>query len=254
MYTFLQDLKYAARVLRRNPAFTVTAVMALTLGIGAATGIFSIVNAVLLKPLDILEPDRVVVLSMTSGSGTGDGDAVSPAKFQHFRAQSSVIQDVTAAYTGLINYKGGELVEQWRSLKVSADGFRCFGIPILLGRTFSRDEDLPNGPMVVVISEDLWNRRFAGDPNVQGRTIRLNGEPHTIIGVAGPAPSIFDSGLPPEVYVPFKLDPDSDDQGDSFAVLARLRPGVMLEQARARLAASSGGVSSQVPNRHWSPR
>src|SRR5215203_5342851 len=132
---FVRDLKQSLRMFRQSPAFTLAAVAALTLGIGVNTAIFSVVNAVLLKPVSFPDPDRLVVLMTTSPGGNGSGG--SPAKFQHFREQSTVVQDVAAYRTGVVNYTGGSMPEQLRSAQVSSDFFRLFGAPILRGRTFA---------------------------------------------------------------------------------------------------------------------
>jgi putative ABC transport system permease protein len=244
----IKDVRYSARNLRRSPGFTITAVAAIALGIGATTAIFSIVNSVLLKPLHVPDPDRLVVLSMASGSESGDGDSASPAKFMHWRAQTSVIQDVSAFLYGFINYTGGEVMEQWRFTRMSADTFRCFGIQILQGRSFTPEEDLPNGPAVAVISQGLWKRRFASDPQILGKAISLNGEPHTVIGIAGDTSAMREYGPAFEVYVPFQIDPNTNDQGDLFDVVARLKPGVTLIQAQARLQASAADYRVKFPN------
>src|SRR5215469_9203586 len=149
MDTLLKDLKHSLRMFRENPGFTLAAVSALTVGVGLNTAIFSVVNAVLLKPPPFADPDRIVMFMNTSPGG--QGPAASPAKFQHWRSQST-IQDSAAFRTGVVNYTGGEVAEQLRSAQVSADYFKVFGAPIIRGRAFSREEDLPNGEKVVLIS------------------------------------------------------------------------------------------------------
>ena len=139
--TILRDLKHAVRVLRTNPTFTLAAVAALALGIGASTAVFSVVNAVLLKPVDVPDPDRVVILMNVSPQGRGP--AASPAKFQHWRRQADVIRHVSAFRDGVINYTGAALPEELRSLQVSADFFALFGAPVAVGRTFSPEDDAP---------------------------------------------------------------------------------------------------------------
>jgi len=239
-----------SRVFLRSPGFTIAALAALALGIGAATAIFSIVNRVLLKPLPIADADRLVVLTATGVSESGErgeqSDA-SPAKFLHWRAQSSVLQDVSAYLEGVMNYTGREAAEEWRSEKVSENAFRCWGLPILQGRGFTAEEELPNGPRVAVLSRELWKKDFGGDPQIPGKTISLNGEPYTVTGIVGDDP-LGEFERPPEVYVPFPIDPNSTDQGEYFNVVARLKPGVSLEQAKARLRVSAGDYRAKYPD------
>lgn len=247
MNAVFADVKHSIRMYLKNRGFTITAVTALAIGIGATTAIFSIVNVLLLRPLGIPDPDSLVVLSTQSKSGTGDGDASSAAKFEYWKAQTTVLQYVSAGFTYVMNYTGGEMIEQWQSMKASADAFRCLGIPIIRGRTFSADEDRPDGPLVVVISQELWKRRFATDPRILGQTISLNSEPYRVIGIVRDSAALRLNGPAPEVYVPFQIDPNTSDQADYFAVVARLRPGVTIAQAKARLQASTEEYRAKFP-------
>jgi predicted permease len=242
---FLKDLRHSVRMFAQSPAFTLAAIAALTLGIGANTAIFSVVNAVLLKPLGIADADRIVMLMNTSPQGSGP--AASPAKFMHWRAQTSVLQDVSAFNTGVMNYTGGSFPEQLRSSRVSADFFRLMGAQIASGRTFSAEEDLPGGPKVAVLSYDLWRTRFNGDPEAPGRTIALNGEPYTIVGVLGDF-DFSEFGGSPQVWTPWQFDPNTREQGHYFRVAGRLEPGVTLEAANAQLSASAIQFREKYPN------
>lgn len=143
MEAFVRDLRQSLRMFAQSPAFTLAAVAALTLGIAANTAIFSVVNAVLLKPLAIPDADRVVVFMNVSPNGAGP--AASPAKLDHYRLQDQVVQDVAAFNTGVMNFTGGGFPEQLRSGRVSADFFKLTGAPVVLGRTFTADEDMPTG-------------------------------------------------------------------------------------------------------------
>jgi putative ABC transport system permease protein len=243
--TFFKDLKHSLRMFAKSPAFTLAAIAALTLGIGVNTAIFSVVNAVLLKPVSFPDPDRLVVLMTTSPGGNGSG--ASPAKFQHFREQSSVVQDVAAYRTGVVNYTGGSMPEQLRSAQVSADFFRLFGAPTVRGRTFAAEEDRPDAPPVVVLSSRLWSTRFNSDPDIVGKPISLSGESYTIVGVLGEF-HFEDFGPPPQVWTPFQLDPNTKDQGHYFQAAGRLKPGVTLEQAKARLQVSAADYNRKFPN------
>ncbi len=245
METFLQDLKHSARMFRQNLGFTAAAVAALALGIGLNTAIFSVVNTVLLKPAPFPQPDRLVLFMNTSPQGSGQG--ASPAKFQHWREQSSVVEDVSAFRTGVLNWTGGDFPEQLRSAQVTADYFRLFGAPVIRGRTFSEAEDRPNGEHVVVISEGLWARRFANDPAIVGKKILLGGEPYLVIGVVGNGFDFREFGVPPDVWVAFQLEPNTRDQGHYFTAAGRLKAGVTLEQAQARLKASAEEFRRKFP-------
>jgi putative ABC transport system permease protein len=244
--TFLHDLKYSLRMFWQSRGFTAAAVAALGLGIGVNTAIFSVVNAVLLKPIPFPDPDRIVMFMNTSPQGSGP--AASPAKFQHWRQQKGVVEDVSAYRTGIVNYTGGGLPEQLHSAQVSADYFRLFGAPIIRGRTFTAEEDFPDGPHVVVLSYAFWSRRFAGDRQMLGKTISLSGDPYVVIGVVGPSFDISEFGPPPDVFVPFQLDPNTKDQGHYFTAAGRLKPGIPLGQAQARLRLSAEEFRRIFPN------
>src|SRR5215468_10477760 len=185
MDSFVRDLKHSLRMFAQSPAFTLAAVAALTLGIGANTAIFSVVNAVLLRPVAAPDADRIVFFMNTSPQGSGPG--ASPAKFVHWRAQSDVVQEVTAVGNNVINYRSGSgTPEQLRAGVVSADFFRLFGAPMFRGRTFTEEEDRPRGPKAAVLSYGLWTRRFGSDESIVGRPITLGSEPYTVVGILGP--------------------------------------------------------------------
>ena len=247
MELFLQDLRHAFRMFRQNRVFTAAAVAALALGIGANTAIFSVVSTVLLKPLPFPEPDNIVFFMNTNRQGQG-GPGASPAKFAHWRQQTTVIQDATAYRTNVVNYTGGAFPEQLRAGQVSADYFKLFGAKLFRGRTFDGDEDLPNGPKVAVLSHGLWARRFGSDPDIIGKTILLSGDPHEVIGIISPDFDLAEVGEPPELWVPFQLDPNTVDQGHFFTSAARLKRGVSLDQGQARLKLSGAEFTAKFPN------
>ena len=245
MEAFLRDLRQSLRMFAQSPAFTLAAIAALTLGIGANTAIFSVVNAVLLKPVAVPDADRVVVFMTVSPRGAGAGS--SPAKFAHFRQQDQVVQDVSAFNTGVMNYTGGSFPEQIASGRVSADFFKLTQPPMALGRTFLPEEDQPNGPRVTVISKHLWQTRFNADPNIVGKSISLGGEPYTIVGVLGDF-DFREFGPTPQVWVLFQFDPNTTDQGHYFQTLGRLKAGVTLQQADARLRDSAADYRKKFPS------
>jgi len=233
METLVSDLKHAFRALRRSPGFAATAISALALGIGANTAIFSVVNAVLLKPLPFPEADRLVQLMNTTPQGSFP--AASVAKYNAWRTATNVLEDVTAYDTRGpgVNISGGDRPEQVKGIHVSHEFFRLFGAPVVLGRAFSAEEDRPRGGNVVVISNGLWQRRFGSDPSAIGQAISLGGEPFTIVGVLG---SGFSFITPADLYLPFQADPNSSQQDHYFAAAARLKPGIGLKAANAALA------------------
>jgi putative ABC transport system permease protein len=246
MDSFLRDVRHSLRLFWQNRGFTATAVAALAIGIGLNTAIFSIVSTVLLKPPPFPKADRIVLLMNTSPQGSGPN--ASPAKFAHWRQQTSVLEDVAAFRGGVVNWTSGDLPVQLRSGQVSAAFFRLFGAPVVAGRTFSAEEDSPNAGHVAIISEGLWTRRFNHDPNIAGKRIELGGQPHTVIGVIGKMFDFREFGPDPEVWTPFQLDPNTHDQGHYFTVAGRLKPGVTLEQAKARLALSAGEFRHKFPD------
>src|SRR5215204_4830440 len=245
MEAFLKDLTHSLRMFRQSPAFTLAAVAALTLGIGATTAIFSVVNAVLLKPLSVPDAERVVVF-MNVGPG-GGGPAASPAKFEHYRQQSDVVQDVSAITQGVMNYTGGGFPEQIKSGRTTANLFKLLAARFELGRGFTPDEDSPRAAKTTVLSREFWERRFNADPNIVGKSISLGGEPYTIVGVL----DTFDFrefGVVPQVWVLFQFDPNTADQGHYFRAIGRLKPGVTLQQANDRLKASADAYRKKFAN------
>jgi predicted permease len=245
METLLKDLKQALRMLRHSPGFTVTAVAAIALGIGANTAIFSVVNTVLLKPLPYPEPDRIVRLM--NSLPQGDFPAASVPKYNVWRAQTNVLEDV-AAYDGGgpgINISGGDRPEQLRGIHVSHEFFHLFGANAALGRTFSAEEDRPGGANVVVLSNGLWKRRFGSDPAIVGKGVTLGGEAYTIVGVLA---ANFSFEPPPDVYMPFQADPNSVMQAHYFGVSARLRPGISLRAAQSAMKLAAEEFRRKFPN------
>ena len=246
MDAFFKDLKHSLRMFRRSPGFTIAAVAALTLGIGTNTAIFTVVNAVLLKPIPFPEPDRLVIFQTTSPQGSGN--AASPAKFAAWSRQDSVVEDAAAFRSGVVNYTGSDFVEQLKLEQATVNYFRLFGAPIIRGRGFSPEEDRPGAEKVALISEGLWTRRFGGDPTIVGRAIPLGGDPHVVIGIVGRSFNLAEFGAQPEVFTAFQLDPDSKDQGHFFQAAARLKRGVSLEQAKARLQLLATEYKTMFPN------
>ncbi len=226
------DVKYAFRIFIKSPGFSLVALAALALGIGANTAIFSVIDAVLLKPLTYPEPDRIVQFLLTLPGRTAVG--CSATEFNILRQQTSVFEDVSAYDSGGagMNLTGGSFPEQIHGIRVTVDYFRLFGARMIEGRTFTVEEDRPHGGHFVVMSYGLWRRRFGGDPEIIGKAIFLGGEPYTVTGIVGPE---FVTDPAADVWIPFQLDPNSSDQGHTFVAAARLRRGVTLGQAVSEL-------------------
>jgi putative ABC transport system permease protein len=242
----MRDARHSLRMFRQSPGFTVAAVAALALGIGANTAIFSIINVVLLKPVPFPEVDRLVVFQTTGPQGPFN--AGSPAKFQHWREQTSIVEDVSAYTSNVVNLTTGGFPEQIRAGRVSVDYFRLFGAPVYRGRTFSADEDRPGGDRAVVLSHALWTRRFGSDPRIVGKPISIGGDPYVVVGIIAPAFDVSDFGPAPDVWLPFQLNPQTTDQGHYFQAAGRLKRGVTLEQAQARLKLSAAEYNHKFPN------
>jgi putative ABC transport system permease protein len=225
------DLKHSLRSLFKSPGFTIAAIAALALGIGTNTAIFTVVNTVLLKPLTYPDADRIVQLF--NAFPDGKSPVASPTNYNNWHDQTSVLQDVSAYDFGGPGFNlTGDHPEQVHGIHVSEAYFRLFGAPIQLGRTFTPQEDSPNGGKVVVLSYGLWQRRFGANPHIVGSAISLGNEPYTVVGVLGKS---FVTDPEADVWLPFQIDPSSINQGHFFLTAARLKPGVTLAQANAQL-------------------
>ena len=239
----LQDFRFAMRSLRHTPGFALAAVLTFAIGIGATTAIFTVLHAVLLRPLPYADPDRLVVL-LHEGQFP-----VSPADFLDYRRAVRSYERISAAQAWSATLASGEGAERLPGLQVTADLFRTLGVPAALGRTFVNGEDQPGRDRVVVLSDALWKRRFGGDRGVVGRAVTLDGEPFTIVGVMPPsfrfAPFWATNAT---LWRPLSLAPRSSDRaGRSMRVFARLRDGVSLEQARAEASAVAARLASAFP-------
>ncbi len=232
----MHDLRLAIRALCAAPLVSAAAIISLTVGIGANTAVFSVVNAILLKPAPYPEPDRLVLLGYTfSGASV---PLVSETKLNVWKDQTAAWQDIGALRVRNVNVSDGTRAEQVVALQTNIDFFKMFGARPALGRTFTAAEDQPGGGRVVVLSDGFWKRRFGSDPRSVGTQLRVDGSLATIIGVldASVDTSIFNAD--PDVWIPLQLDSNSTSHGPSIIAAGRLRPGVSvpLAQARARLA------------------
>jgi putative ABC transport system permease protein len=232
MGTLWKDVRYGLRTLRQRPAFTVVAVVALALGIGANTAIFSIVYAFLLRPLPFKEPERLVVVFDNQ-----PGLETAPASFPEFddwRKQSQVFEEMAALFHVNFNLTGGREPERVRGALVSENYFPLFGSSPMLGRSFSSEDHRAGAPPVVLLSQWLWQTEFGASPEVTGRKLMIDGTPYTVIGVMpATAPSLSGSNKT-AVWVPLERELPWKDRGAHYLnVFARLKPGISLERAQA---------------------
>ncbi len=245
------DLKLAVHQLRKSPVFTATVIATLALGIGANTAIFSVIDAVLLKPMGYPDPGRIVQFLLKSPQG-GVVPSSSIADFRVWLEQTRTFQNVSAFdFAGNdLSLKAGDSPEEVRGVHASANYFRLFGAPMLLGRTFAPEETSPHGGNVIVLSYPLWKIRFAGDPYIIGKAVSLNDEAYTIIGVTGPS---FQSHPSADLWIPFQFALSSTDPVHSFQVAGRLKPGITLQSANAelKLAAARARRSHTFADSHF---
>ncbi len=244
MNSLLRDVRLAARTLLRSRAFTLTAVLCLALGIGVNTAIFSIVNAILLRPLPLLEPERVVQLHATKLKQGISESNMSFADMSDVREQSASFEAVAGMYGRSFNLSGGDQPERIEGMAVSHNLFELIGARPVLGRAFRAEEDLPGAERVVILGNGIWRRRFGGRANILGEAVQLNDAPYTVVGIM---PDRFKFPETQEIWVPMALDP-AENRGERYIwSLGRLKPGVTLAQARAELATLSGRLSQQYP-------
>src|SRR5262245_52144218 len=236
MESLIQDLKQSFRMFVHAPAFTFTAIVALALGIGANTAIFSIFNQVLLRPMPYPEPDRFVFFMNVGPQGSGGGG--SPARFNFWKKQTQFLEYPSAWQFGVANYNAGDLPEQIQLTQASADFFPLCGAVPLHGRTYTHEEDRPGGRKVAVLAHRFWERRFGSDPKVIGKTIVLSDVSYEIIGVMKPS-FVIEINDPPDVYVPFQLDPYSTEQANFFNTGARLKQGATIAAANAQMRSAA---------------
>ncbi|HEY2915452.1 MAG TPA: ABC transporter permease, partial [Candidatus Angelobacter sp.] len=236
----LRDLKYALRQLRRNPGFTLTVLLTLTVAIGANTAVFSMVNALLLRPLPYPQPDRLGSLvthydgyNAKGGTIAEDDSSADGETWEMVRDNvPAVIAGVTSGVGG-VNLKAGNIVRYVREQRVSAGYFETLGVLPRYGRSFTAEEDRPNGPKVVIISYELWQSVLGNNLQAIGTLITLKGEPYTLVGVLPPhAESPFKADL----WTPLRPTRIGEGEGNNYGVILRLRDGATWAQADAQLA------------------
>ncbi len=248
MNTLIQDLRQGLRLLRRNPGFTAVALLSLALGIGANTAIFSLVNAILLRPLPFPEPEKLALVWEDASFVGFPHNTPAPANYWDWKTQNSTFVDMAATTDRSFNLTGSGEPERVQAESVTANFFPLLGVPPLLGRVFSPQEDTPGGSRVAILSYGLWQRRFGGDKGIAGSEILLNGQKYSVIGVM-PARFQF---LQKDVvlWVPMALGPeDRVDRGSHYlTVLGRLKDGVTFQQAQADVKNVMGRIARDYPD------
>lgn len=246
MQSVFQDLRYGARMLLRNPGFTAVAAITLALGIGANSAIFSVANALLLKPLPFENLDRLVGIRETLPNQGLKATAVSPADFFDWRRQSTVFREIAAYRIKDTTITGTGEPELVRGSFVSGDFFAALETNAVLGRPLLAGEDQPGRDQVVVLGYGLWQRRFAGDPGVLGSTIRLGGRPVTVVGIM---PASFDFPFGTELWMPLALTPQQISRRDTryLYALGCLKPGFSVAQAQAEMLTVGERIEREYP-------
>jgi hypothetical protein len=242
--TFWQDLRYGARMLLKQPGFTVVAVITLALGIGANATIFSIVNALLLRHLPFPQPEHLVqVWEFDRQSGNQKLDVALP-NLVDWRQQSQSFWSIAVYLPTSFSLYGNDEPERVSVLSVSPNYFKVIGVMPAQGRDFRDDDGLSGAPRLAILSHDYWRRRFAADPNVVGRTVKLNGENCAIIGVMPAGFAFPDSEV--EVWTSMRGDPVAASRSlHAYRAVGRLKPGVRLEQAQAEMDAIARRLEEQ---------
>jgi putative ABC transport system permease protein len=247
MSTLLQDLRYAVRMLLKNLSFAVIAVIALALGIGANAAIFSVVNAVLLRPLPFEDPDNLVVIRETKLPQFPEF-SVSPGNFLDWQKQNNVFERIAALNSTAFNLVGTGEPERLQGLRITDGFFAMLGAQPQMGRDFLPEEDQPGRNNVVILSHGLWQRRFGGDPDIINQTLTLSGNSYTVVGVM---PQTFRyGGSSTELFTPMAFTAQQAQQHGShfLGAIGRLKPGVTLEQARSEMSAIADRLAEQYPD------
>jgi putative ABC transport system permease protein len=245
------DFRYGFRMLLKRPGLTAAAILALALGIGANTAIFSVVNGVLLRPLPYADPDRLVMIWDDFTKQDLLHISVSAPEFMDYKARMKSFSNCAAYTSGQVNLTGAGEAQQVRATAATAGFFETLGVPPALGRSFTEDEDRPGNETVVVLSDGLWKRSFGGDPSIVGRSIMIDGRAHTVVGVARNGFTYPDQT---ELWAPIAFGPDNlsaNQRGSRYLqVIGRLGPEATLESASAELSALTAAMREENPNNY----
>jgi putative ABC transport system permease protein len=251
MDTLLQDIRYGTRMLLKNPGFTVVAIFSLALGIGANTAVFSVINSVLLKALPYHEPQSIVLVWGEDKAGGSSREQVSATDVADWRARNHIFEDISTYSDFRPIFAGNGEPERVPGAQVGDGFFTVMHAKPLLGRVFTLEEQEDGKDFVVVLGYGLWQRRFAGDPNIVGKTLKLSSRTYTVVGVM---PADFHSlptsllGAPAEFYRPVAEPPDDKERASRhLRAIARLKPGVTLEQAQAEMNVIARQIEQEHP-------
>src|SRR5436309_633605 len=251
IYVLLTDLRYALRMMRRTPMFTAAVVLTVALAIGANTAIFSVVNAVMLRPLPFGQPDQVIQIGEKNDKLNLANYGASALNYLSWKEQTHAFQEIAALGYATFTITGSGEPEQVSGNRLTSGMMRVLGLNAVAGRVFNDDEDKPGAAPVAIIGEGLWKRRFGKDPAILGRTITIDGSSATVIGIAPPGMYLFGGG---EVFIPLIIDPSRENRlNHVISVFGRLAPGVSLQDAKAEMDTISTRVGQQFPEvRDWS--
>ncbi|HEY4306203.1 MAG TPA: ABC transporter permease [Gemmatimonadaceae bacterium] len=250
-----RDVGYAARVLRRNPGFTVAVIVTFALGIGCTTSIFSVIDGILLRALPYRSPDELVAVWERNDARKSRTNVVSVENFEAWRARVTSIESIAALVPSPVTLDG-EVAEQVRAAAVSPSFFRMLGATPTIGRDFTADDELDGGARVVMLSDAFWRSHYGADPNVVGRVISVDTKPATIIGVMPVSftPPRFGWMMDQPIWMPFAPTDANRSWGRVLHVIARMKHGVNVERLNSEIAAVSAGLTREHPERNagWS--
>ncbi len=247
MGALARDVRYGVRMLWKSPGFTAVAVIALALGIGANTAIFSVVDAILIRPLPYREPERLVMVWETLQARGRARNVVSPANFLDWQSQNAVFEDIAAVTGSPVSLTGAGESEELAAQVVTPNFFAVLGINAARGRAFRAEDGQPGAPRVAVLSHELWERRFGSDPGTIGRAVTISAEQVEVVGIA---PRGFRFDAKAELWIQMRLDRSQDyrkTSGRYMLAAARLKPGVGIEQARAEMATIAKRLEREYP-------
>ncbi|MDQ3806470.1 MAG: ABC transporter permease, partial [Acidobacteriota bacterium] len=256
MLTLWQDLRFAARVLKKNPGFTAVAVLAVALGVGANTTIFSAVNALMLRPFSFPNTDRLVMAWERGVDGSFQRGSVSPGNYAEWREQTTAFEQLAAYHPQFFNLTEGDQPERLAGARVTPNLFRVLASRAERGRTFTDEEGRPGSEGVVLLRHSLWRERFGADPGIVGRQVQLNGRPLTVVGVAAPEFHGAEWALGMKFWAPLMIKQHLGGGTNNWInargshwleVFGRLKPGVTEEQASAALTSVAARLEAEYP-------